>query len=52
MLANWLSSVSATITIHDYSLPGLCGLGTRGFQLRGKWCSYPAFEDLVGYDLP
>ena len=42
MLANWLSSVSATTTNPDYTLPGLCWLGTRGLQHRGKWCSYPA----------
>ena len=42
MLANWLSSVSTTTTNPNYTLPGLCWLGTRGFQHRGKWCSYPA----------
>ena len=42
MLANWLSSVSATITNANYTLPGLCWLGTWGLQHRGMWCSYPA----------
>ena len=41
MLANWLSSISATTTNLDYTLPGPCWLGSRGFQYRGKWCSYP-----------
>ena len=41
MLANWLSSVFATISNPNNIFPGLCWLGTQGFQHWGKWCSYP-----------
>ena len=40
ILAIWLSSVFATTTNPNYTLLGLCSLGTQGFQHWDKWCSY------------